>query len=140
MLCVQLCVKEDTAAQLIGFMVEVRIVAKQIKDDHTRDVLLSEKEWEELRVAFNIAPSPEPNGRPSKWRDHLYDDAIKVVLHERRGSVSLLQRVFGIGYGRAARLIGFMAEDGIVGEAKERGGESRDVLLTEEQWNAKKSA
>ena len=40
---------------------------------------------------------------------------IEVVVREGRGSVSLLQRALGIGYGRAARLIDFMAEDGIVG-------------------------
>ena len=38
-----------------------------------------------------------------------------MVVREGRGSVSLLQRALGIGYGRAARLIDFMAEDGIVG-------------------------
>ena len=48
-------------------------------------------------------------------RDDLYEPAIEVVVREGRGSVSLLQRALGIGYGRAARLIDFMAEDGIVG-------------------------
>src|SRR5205807_8632937 len=51
-------------------------------------------------------------------RDELYEAAIEVVLREGRGSVSLLQRALGIGYGRAARLIDFMAEDGIGGAHK----------------------
>jgi S-DNA-T family DNA segregation ATPase FtsK/SpoIIIE len=48
-------------------------------------------------------------------RDELYETAVEVIVREGRGSVSLLQRTLGIGYGRAARLIDFMAEDGIVG-------------------------
>ena len=65
-------------------------------------------------------------------RDELYEAAIDVVVREQRGSVSLLQRNLGIGYGRAARLIDFMAEDGIVGQYA--GSQARDVLLTMEDW------
>ena len=57
-----------------------------------------------------------------------------MVVREGRGSVSLLQRALGIGYGRAARLIDFMAEDGIVGSYN--GSNARDVLYTPEQWAA----
>ncbi len=67
-------------------------------------------------------------------RDDLYEPAIEVVLREGRGSVSLLQRVLGIGYGRAARLIDFMAEDGIVGGYN--GSNAREVLYTPEQWQS----
>jgi S-DNA-T family DNA segregation ATPase FtsK/SpoIIIE len=42
----------------------------------------------------------------------------------------------GIGYGRAARLIDFMAEDGIVGEAK--GSVARDVYYSWDEWEALK--
>ena len=66
-------------------------------------------------------------------RDELYESAIEIVLREGRGSVSLLQRALGIGYGRAARLIDFMAEDGIVGPYN--GSNAREVLYTPEQWN-----
>ena len=55
-----------------------------------------------------------------------------MVIREGRGSVSLLQRALGIGYGRAARLIDFMAEDGIVGAYN--GSQAREVLVTIEQW------
>ena len=50
-----------------------------------------------------------------KNRDELYHRAVETVISEERGSVSLLQRVLGVGYGRAARLIDFMEEDGVVG-------------------------
>ncbi len=69
--------------------------------------------------------------------DELYAKAIEIVLQHERGSVSLLQRRLGIGYGRAARLIDQMAEDGIVGEYK--GSQAREILLTLEQWEALKA-
>jgi len=65
-------------------------------------------------------------------RDEVYEQAIEVVIREGRGSVSLLQRALGIGYGRAARLIDFMAEDGIVGPYN--GSNAREVLYNPEQW------
>ena len=55
-----------------------------------------------------------------------------MVIREGRGSVSLLQRALGIGYGRAARLIDFMAEDGIVGPYN--GSQAREILMSLEQW------
>lgn len=69
-----------------------------------------------------------------KNRDELYEQAVDVVIREGRGSVSLLQRALGIGYGRAARLVDYMAEDGIVGEYN--GSQAREVLVTLEQWAA----
>jgi len=69
-------------------------------------------------------------------RDPMYEPAIEIVIREQRGSVSLLQRALGIGYGRAARLVDFMAEDGIVGAYN--GSNAREVLITLEQWEAMK--
>ena len=66
-------------------------------------------------------------------RDPLYKQAISIVVQEQRGSCSLLQRAMGIGYGRAARLIDFMAEDGYVGDYN--GSKAREVMLTEEMWS-----
>lgn len=70
-------------------------------------------------------------------RDDLYEQAIDVVIREGRGSVSLLQRALGIGYGRGARLIDYMAEDGIVGDYN--GSQAREVLYTPEHWEAIKA-
>ena len=69
-----------------------------------------------------------------RQRDDLYDRAVEVIVREGRGSVSLLQRHLGIGYGRAARLIDYMAEDGIVGDYN--GSQAREVLYTMDQWEA----
>jgi S-DNA-T family DNA segregation ATPase FtsK/SpoIIIE len=69
-------------------------------------------------------------------RDELYEQAIDIVVREGRGSVSLLQRAMGIGYGRAARLVDYMAEDGIVGDYN--GSQAREVLYTPEEWEQMK--
>ncbi|MGH7169856.1 MAG: DNA translocase FtsK, partial [Gemmataceae bacterium] len=76
--------------------------------------------------------------RLGKREDELYEPAIEIILREGRGSVSLLQRALGIGYGRAARLIDFMAEDGIVGGYN--GSNAREVLYTPEQWASLRGA
>ncbi len=73
-----------------------------------------------------------------KSRDDLYEAAIDIVVREGRGSVSLLQRTLGIGYGRAARLIDYMAEDGLVGVYN--GSQAREVLITVEEWDKRRGA
>ncbi len=69
-----------------------------------------------------------------RQRDPLYEQAIEIVIREGRGSVSLLQRSLGIGYGRSARMIDWMAEDGIVGAYN--GSNAREVQYTLEEWEA----
>ncbi|MBN2132487.1 MAG: hypothetical protein JW741_23495, partial [Sedimentisphaerales bacterium] len=66
-------------------------------------------------------------------RDELFDDAVRVVLETKRGSVSLLQRRLSIGYARASRIIEMMAGAGILGEYK--GSQAREVLMTAEEYN-----
>ncbi len=75
---------------------------------------------------------PDGDAKKLNNRDELYEAAIDMVLREGRGSVSLLQRGLGIGYGRAARLIDFMAEDGIVGPYN--GSQAREILMSLDQW------
>lgn len=73
----------------------------------------------------------EGGGQGDSHGDDLYESAVEAVIRERRGSVSMLQRIFKIGYGRAARLIDFMAEDGVVGPYN---GKIREVVMTLDQW------
>ena len=88
------------------------------------------KELVHLKTADET--SAEGDGPKPNHRDDLYEAAVDIVIREGRGSVSLLQRALGIGYGRAARLVDFMAEDGIVGNYN--GSQAREVLITLEQW------
>jgi S-DNA-T family DNA segregation ATPase FtsK/SpoIIIE len=59
--------------------------------------------------------------------DDMWRDAVKVVIENRKASTSLLQRRLRIGYGRAARLIETMEEQGIIGQAD--GSRPREVLV-----------
>jgi S-DNA-T family DNA segregation ATPase FtsK/SpoIIIE len=60
--------------------------------------------------------------------DDMWRDAVQVVIEGRKASTSLLQRRLRIGYGRAARLIETMEEQGIVGPAD--GARPREVLVS----------
>jgi S-DNA-T family DNA segregation ATPase FtsK/SpoIIIE len=90
-----------------------------------------------MQIQVTGGPGGKERGAALKERDELYEPAIEIVVREGRGSCSLLQRALGIGYGRAARLIDFMAEDGIVGEFKS--GSAREVLYTWDEWESLKN-
>ncbi len=63
--------------------------------------------------------------------DDVYERAVAVVKRERKASTSLLQRKLNIGYGRAARMIDRMEEEGVIGA--DRGvGKPREVLVGED--------
>ena len=80
-------------------------------------------------------------GRPRSGRrsrsasgkqDPKYLEAVHVVLAQGKGSVSLIQRKLEVGYGRAARYLDLMCEQGIVGPA--RGAKPRELLISLEEW------
>lgn len=60
-------------------------------------------------------------------KDELYDQAVEIVLKNRRASISLVQRHLRIGYNRSARLIEAMEKAGLVSPMDARG--SREVLV-----------
>lgn len=60
--------------------------------------------------------------------DDMWKDAVRAVIDAHKASTSLLQRRLRIGYGRAARLIETMEEQGIIGQAD--GSRPREVLVT----------
>lgn len=59
--------------------------------------------------------------------DALYDQAVQVVLKNRRASISLVQRHLRIGYNRAARLLEQMETSGVVSPMQSNG--NRDILV-----------
>ncbi len=60
-------------------------------------------------------------------QDSLFKDAVRIVVSEGRASTSLLQRRLSIGYGRAAKLVDMMFQNGLVGPAE--GSKPREVLV-----------
>jgi S-DNA-T family DNA segregation ATPase FtsK/SpoIIIE len=59
-------------------------------------------------------------------QDALYDEAVKIVISERKPSISYVQRRLKIGYNRSARLLEAMEAAGVVGPLQSNG--SREVL------------
>ena len=59
--------------------------------------------------------------------DELYDQAVAVVLKDRKVSTSYVQRRLGIGYNRAATLIERMEKEGLIGAANHAG--KREILV-----------
>jgi DNA segregation ATPase FtsK/SpoIIIE, S-DNA-T family len=59
--------------------------------------------------------------------DPMYDQAVAVVLQNRRASISLVQRHLRIGYNRAARLLEQMEKSGLVSAMATNG--NRDLLV-----------
>lgn len=90
-------------------------------------------EIQQVTTAAKSGGKAEP-----RVKDDLYEQAVEVVIREGRGSVSLLQRALGVGYGRGARMIDWMAEDGIVGAYN--GSQAREVIMTLEQWEELKAS
>jgi S-DNA-T family DNA segregation ATPase FtsK/SpoIIIE len=56
----------------------------------------------------------------------LYDQAVEIVLRNKRASISLVQRHLRIGYNRAARLLEAMEKAGLVSPMQSNG--NRDIL------------
>jgi S-DNA-T family DNA segregation ATPase FtsK/SpoIIIE len=54
------------------------------------------------------------NGQPTGEADPLYDQAVEVVIKNKRASISMVQRHLRIGYNRAARLLEDMEKAGLV--------------------------
>jgi S-DNA-T family DNA segregation ATPase FtsK/SpoIIIE len=67
------------------------------------------------------------NGQPSGESDPLYDQAVEVVIKNKRASISLVQRHLRIGYNRAARLLEDMEKAGLVSPMQPNG--NREILV-----------
>ena len=67
------------------------------------------------------------DGSPAGEKDPLYDQAVQVVLQDRKASISYVQRKLKIGYNRSARLLEDMEKAGLVSALTSSG--QRDILV-----------
>jgi S-DNA-T family DNA segregation ATPase FtsK/SpoIIIE len=86
-------------------------------------------------VLNSLEESPDESGVAgdslNAEADPLYDQAVEIVLKNRRASISLVQRHLRIGYNRAARLVEQMEAAGLVSAMQSNG--NREVLAPARQ-------
>nr|WP_315227547.1 DNA translocase FtsK 4TM domain-containing protein [uncultured Limnohabitans sp.] len=73
------------------------------------------------------ASGPDLFGDAPAEKDPMYDQAVEVVLKNRKASISLVQRHLKIGYNRAARLVEDMEKAGMVSAMSNNG--QREILV-----------
>lgn len=74
------------------------------------------------------------SGGADSLRDSYFEEAGRFIIEKDKASIGMLQRVFKIGFNRAARIMDQLADAGVVGE--EEGTKPRKVLMSMEQFEA----
>ena len=121
---------------------EVEAVTSYVKDNYIADYnqqVLKEIEKNAAQTGKKpaaTAADPEPNSEELDG-DEMLPQAVDVILETQQASVSMLQRRLKLGYARAARIVDEMEEKGIVGPFQ--GSKPRAILITKEQWEARKA-
>ncbi len=83
----------------------------------------------ENKMACAVTAGPEK----TEDRDEYFVQAGKFIIEKEKASIGMLQRMFKIGFNRAARIMEQLAEAGVVGE--EEGTKPRKVLMTMEEFD-----
>lgn len=109
-------ISDDETVKVTGFIQEQR--APQYNDEVVSQPVV---------IGKGGVVAEMPSGS-SDADDDMFHDAVRVVIENKKASTSLLQRRLRIGYGRAARLIEEMEEQGIIGAAD--GSRPREVLVS----------
>ncbi len=83
---------------------------------------------------MNAAPAAGPGGGSSggSGRDEYFEQAGRFIIEKDKASIGMLQRMFKIGFNRAARIMDQLAEAGVVGD--EEGTKPRKILVTMEEF------
>jgi DNA segregation ATPase FtsK/SpoIIIE, S-DNA-T family len=100
---------------------EVEKVVRHLKKQGVPDYLEAITDEEE------DAESGDADAEYGESGDELYDQAVAIVLKDRKASTSYVQRRLGIGYNRAATLVERMENEGLIGAANHAG--KREILV-----------
>ncbi|MEJ5083721.1 DNA translocase FtsK [Ochrobactrum sp. MYb379] len=105
---------------------EVEKVVNHLKEQGRPDYLATVTEDEEDDDTSQDAAVFDASAMGSEDSDDVYEQAVKVVLRDKKCSTSYIQRRLGIGYNRAASLVERMEQEGLVGAANHVG--KREIL------------
>lgn len=86
---------------------------------------------EEKIAKADVGQSSSAVGDSFSDRDAYFEDAARFIIEKDKASIGMLQRVFKIGFNRAARIMDQLADAGVVGE--EEGTKPRKVLMSMEE-------
>ncbi|WP_375621119.1 MULTISPECIES: DNA translocase FtsK [unclassified Bartonella] len=100
----------------------------QGKPDYLATVTDNEDDNKEDTSADSAAGNSEEENFDEEGEE-LYNQAVKIVMRDKKCSTSYIQRRLSIGYNKAASLVERMEEKGIVGAANHVG--KREILLNE---------
>ena len=113
----------------------MRVHGAFVSDAEVHRVVEALKKQGEAQYIDGILDDPEGGdvtasggeGGATGESDPLYDQAVQIVLQNKRASISLVQRHLRIGYNRAARLIEDMERAGLVSSMASNG--NREILV-----------
>ncbi|TAM52507.1 MAG: DNA translocase FtsK [Paraburkholderia sp.] len=120
-----------------GSGLPVRVHGAFVSDDEVHRVVQKLKEHGEPNYVEGLLEgglagegdegSAASGGQAGDESDPLYDQAVEVVVKNKRASISLVQRHLRIGYNRAARLLEQMEQSGLVSAMSSNG--NREILV-----------
>ena len=83
-------------------------------------------------VESRVSSPSMDGGSGASERDEYFVQAGRFIIEKEKASIGMLQRMFKIGFNRAARIMDQLAEAGVVGE--EEGTKPRKVLMSMEEF------
>lgn len=132
--------KGDMLFYPAGYQKPVRVQGAFVSDEEVQAVVdylkensgkVSYDEEIQNHVNSNITNMAGTAGGAEE-RDVYFADAGKFIIEKDKASIGMLQRVFKIGFNRAARIMDQLADAGVVGE--EEGTKPRKVLMSMEEF------
>ena len=127
--------KGDMLFYPAGMSKPSRVQGAYISDEEVAAVVDFLKENEEMivyneEISESIVTNMAGSG-PSAERDEYFAEAARFLIEKDKASIGMLQRMFKIGFNRAARIMDQLAEAGVVGP--EEGTKPRKILMSPEQ-------